>query len=151
MRHEDSQEDSADDGLQCLWSLRQKYVLVNQGTPMKPVEMSKCKWWSWHEREGTMRRSKRRNTTWMRKCIVVSPDNEIRIKCFIRNVKAMRNKWMKLQPGNSKWPGSCFWWNCWWEWIGIMRFGLTICGRASLLQQVVFFGFQWFVSSVLPT
>ena len=50
-----------------------------------------------------MRRSKRRNTMQMRKCIVVSPDNEIRIKCFIRNVEVVRNKQLKLvQPGNSQ-------------------------------------------------
>ena len=50
-----------------------------------------------------MRRSERRNTTQMRKCIVMSPDDEIRIECFIRNVEAMRNKQLKLvQPGNSQ-------------------------------------------------
>ena len=37
--------------------------------------------------------------TQMRKCIVMSPDDEIRVKNFIRNVEAMRNEWMKLvQP-----------------------------------------------------
>ena len=50
-----------------------------------------------------MRRNERRNMTQMRKCIAMSPDDETRVKCFIRNVEAMRNEWMKLvQPGNSQ-------------------------------------------------
>ena len=50
-----------------------------------------------------MRRSKRRNTMQMMKCIVMSPDDEIKVEWFIRNVEAMRNKWLKLvQPGNSQ-------------------------------------------------
>ena len=50
-----------------------------------------------------MRRSKRRNTTQMRKNIVMSADDEIKVKSFIRNVEVMTNKQLKLvQPGNSQ-------------------------------------------------
>ena len=145
MRHEDGYEDFTDNGLQGTWSCMINHVLVNQGTRMKPVEMSKSKWQSWSKWEGLMRQSERRNMMQMRKCIVMSPDNAIRVKYFIRNVEVMRNEWMKLvQLGNSEWPDSWFWWNCWWEYIRIMRFDLTICGRVSLLHWVIFFGFQWF-------
>ena len=39
----------------------------------------------------------------MMKCIVMRPDNKIKVKCFIRIVELMRNEQLKLvQPGNSQ-------------------------------------------------
>ena len=120
----------------------QNCVLVNPGTPMKPVEMWEYKWWSWHESEAQMRRNERRNTMWMKWCVEISLVDKEWLKCCIRSVDKTRNECLKLaQPGNSQWPGGWFGWNCWGEWIRTMRFDLTICSRVSLLQRVVFLGF----------
>ena len=112
----DSCEDFTDDGLQCMWGHVRNWVLVNQGTPMKPVEMWESEWWSWHECEGLMRRIERRNMTQMKWHIVISPVNEEWVEHCIGNVEGTRNEQMKLeQPGDSQWPGGWFQWNCWWE------------------------------------
>ena len=50
-----------------------------------------------------MRRSERRNKTQMRRCIVMSADDKIKVKSFIRKVEVMTNRQLKLvQPGNSQ-------------------------------------------------